>query len=229
MEVAPPNLFARNHPPSSAPPGRFTALMSGHPHSSSSQLNSYSQPSSLRSSDSTQATSSSTLFNPPPPLPTSTPSAVTLPFGQNDSVLNRRGDKEASLFQICVNLRQRLSAFPGFEDKLQEEEEDAGDDADPVTILWRFLRRGYPLMELYNALGPRTMLEVDPNKVQEKKRGQAATYKFMQACKEHLGINETFMVTDLYGDDTTGFVKVCYPQFRSYHLNWRLAFIFIKI
>ena len=84
-------------------------------------------------------------------------------------------------------------------------------------------------MELYNALGPRTMLEVDPNKVQEKKRGQAATYKFMQACKEHLGINETFMVTDLYGDDTTGFVKVCYPQFRSYHLNWRLAFIFIKI
>src|ERR1700760_3654649 len=186
MEVAPPNLFARNHPPSSAPPGRFTALMSGNPHSSSSHLNSYSQASSLRSSDSTQATSSSTLFN-PPPLPTSTPSAVTAPFGQNDSVLNRRGDKEASLFQICVNLRQRLSAFPGFEDKLQEEEEDAGDDADPVTILWRFLRRGYPLMELYNALGPRTMLEVDPNKVQEKKRGQAATYKFMQACKEHLG------------------------------------------
>jgi cell division control protein 24 len=87
-------------------------------------------------------------------------------------------------------------------------EDDAGNDADPVTIVWRFLRRGYPLMTLYNATNPRIPLEVDPNKVGEKKRGQAATFKFMQACKEYLGIIETFMVTDLYGEDTTGFVKV---------------------
>jgi cell division control protein 24 len=90
-------------------------------------------------------------------------------------------------------------------------EDEAGDDADPVTIVWRFLRRGFPLMALYNATNPRIRLEVDPNKVGEKKRGQAATFKFMQACKEHLGITENFMVTDLYGEDTTGFVKVREP------------------
>jgi cell division control protein 24 len=94
---------------------------------------------------------------------------------------------------------------------LQEEEEDAEDDADPVTILWRFLRRGFPLMNLYNALRPPVQIEVDPNKVAERKRGQAATFKFIQACKEHLGITDSFMVTDLYGDDTTGFVKVGTP------------------
>jgi cell division control protein 24 len=106
--------------------------------------------------------------------------------------------------------------FPGFENELRDEEDDAGDGSDPVTILWRFLRRGYPLMALYNATNPRVFLEVDPNKVAEKKRGQAATFKFVQACKEHLGINETFMVTDLYGDDTTGFVKVCELHCRSF-------------
>jgi cell division control protein 24 len=112
------------------------------------------------------------------------------------------------LFQICLNLRMRMGGLPGFEELLLEEEEEAGDDADPVTVVWRFLRRGYPLMDLYNALGPRVPLEVDPNKVGEKKRGQAATFKFMQACMKELGISESFMVVDLYGDDTTGFVKV---------------------
>jgi cell division control protein 24 len=220
MEVVPPHLFlARGHPPSASGSnqGRYTYMSSGPssqaaPHSTN-HFSSYSQQSSVRSSSSTNATSASTLFNPPPPMPSSTPNppsstpAVT-PFGANDSVLNKRGDKEASLFQICVNLRQRLAAFPGFEQALREEEEDADEDADPVTIVWRFFRRGYPLMEMYNALNPHVPLHVDPTKVGEKKRGQAATYKFTTACMTNLGISECFMVTDLYGDDTTGFVKV---------------------
>jgi cell division control protein 24 len=170
---------------------------------------SYSQASSLRSSDSTNATSHSTLFNPPPPLPTSTPSNIGTPMmAPQESVLNKRGDKEASLFQICLNLRMRLRGLPGFDEALLEEEEEAGMDADPVTILWRFFRRGYPLMELYNSLGPRTLLEVDVTTVREAKRGQAATFKFIQACMKELNITECFMILDLYGDDTTGFVKV---------------------
>jgi cell division control protein 24 len=178
--------------------------MSGPSHNSTAHFSSYSQLSAFRSSDSTQATS--TLFN-APPLPSHTPSNSG-PIGANDSVLNKRGDKDASLFQICLSLRQRIGRLPGFEEALQEEEEDAGDDADPVTVIWRFFRRGYPLMDLYNTLGPQIPLEVDPNKVGEKKRGQAATFKFMQACMKELGILESFMVVDLYGDDTTGFVKV---------------------
>jgi cell division control protein 24 len=214
MEVVPPS-YNLPRTPSTTVPGRFTQYMSGmahfhnHNHNQSQNSMSYSQASSLRSSDSTNATSSSTLFNPPPPLPSSTPSNIGTPMnGPQESVLNRRGDKEASLFQICLNLRMRLRGLPGFDQALQEEEDDAGLDADPVTILWRFFRRGYPLMELYNSLEPRTPLEVDPTKVGEKKRGQAATFKFIQACMKELNINECFMILDLYGDDTTGFVKV---------------------
>jgi cell division control protein 24 len=127
-------------------------------------------------------------------------------------VLNKRGDKEGSLFQICLMLRLRLRALPGFEDALTEEEEEAGEDADPVTILWRFFRRGYPLMDLYNALSPRAPLQVDTTKISEQKRGKACTFKFIQACMKELGMPECFMVTDLYGDDTTGFVKVGFPS-----------------
>src|ERR1700760_2597002 len=104
MEVVPPSYIARNHTPGSIVPGRHPAaafMSTPLQHPNSAHFSSYSQPSSLRSSDSTQATSSSTLFN-APPLPTSTPSL--LPIG-NDSVLNVRGDKEGSLFQMCVNLR----------------------------------------------------------------------------------------------------------------------------
>jgi cell division control protein 24 len=198
MEVAPPSFVAA--------PGRYpahSAFMNPPPSLNGPTFGSH--PSSLRSSDSTQATNSSAIFN-PPPLPSSTP--TLLPPFDNGSVLNVRGREDSSLFQICVKLRKRLSAFPHFEEALHEEESEAGEDADPVTILWRFLRRGYPLMDLYNSLSPRVPLEVDPNRVAEKKRGQAATYKFIQACMKELGITECFMVTDLYGDDTSGFVKV---------------------
>jgi len=103
-----------------------------------------------------------------------------------------------------------LRCLPDFEQILSEEEEDADDDTDPVTLLWRTLRRGYPLLALYNALDPAVRLEVDPTKVATKNRGKAATSKFLQACVNVLKFpsEECFIITDLYGDDTTGFVKV---------------------
>lgn len=96
---------------------------------------------------------------------------------------------------------------------MAEEENKADDDADPVTLLWRTFRRGYPLMELYNALGPRTLLHVPSSKTDEKslkKTEKMATYKFMASCVAELGIPQEscFILGDLYGDDTTGFVKV---------------------
>lgn len=65
-------------------------------------------------------------------------------------------------------------------------------------------------MTIYNALNPKVRLEVDESRVAEKKRGQAATFKFLQACMAELKFpaTECFIITDLYGDDTTGFVKV---------------------
>ncbi|KAK3675959.1 Guanine nucleotide exchange factor for Cdc42p [Recurvomyces mirabilis] len=205
--------------PSSTTSARFpnnnnmTAHTTNHPsllHSqghTSSNYSIQSQPSS-RSSDGTQGTSHSTLFA-PPPLP---PGAAALANGEvtaTDNVMNSVADASSSLFQICVSLRQRLIGVPGFREWLIGEEEEADDDTDPVTLLWRTFRRGLPLMMLYNALNPSQPLELKVG-VKEEKSGKAATYKFLQACVNDLKFpqDQCFIITDLYGDDTTGFVKV---------------------
>ncbi|KAF2231214.1 hypothetical protein EV356DRAFT_452365 [Viridothelium virens] len=172
---------------------------------SSSQFSVNSHP-SLRYSDTTQGTSQSTLFPPPPPLP-QTPSNGG-PVEATDNVLNKVAEKETSLFQACLNLRSRLRGVPGFEDQLRALEEEDAEDTDPVTLLWWTFRKGYPLLMIYNTLNPAQPLDVD--RVPENKRGKAATFKFLQACFNELKFapEECFIITDLYGDDTTGFVKV---------------------
>ncbi|KAL9601935.1 MAG: hypothetical protein Q9219_002159 [cf. Caloplaca sp. 3 TL-2023] len=131
----------------------------------------------------------------------------------DNNIMNIRGDMTSSLYQICLSLRRRLSHVPGFHQylvEMDEEEADADGATDPVTSMWNCLRRGYPLMTIYNALQPPDILALDPNKVTEKQVGKAATFKFLQACMQYLKIpaNECFLITDLYGGDTTGFVKV---------------------
>ncbi|KAF1997405.1 hypothetical protein P154DRAFT_537226 [Amniculicola lignicola CBS 123094] len=174
-----------------------------------SQYSSYSH-SSARDTQSTQGTSTSTLFG---------SSSATLvnsgPVEASNNVLNKRADKDTSLFQRCLNLQQRLRSIPGFDKWMDEEEEKADDDADPVTLLWRTFRRGYPLMDIYNALGPKVPLVVDevgPGKKppSEDRKARLAAYKFLQACIGELKFpsEECFMISELYGDDTTGFVKV---------------------
>lgn len=175
----------------------------------SSQYSITSQPSS-RSSDTTQGTASSTLF---PGSSSSNASTVKgMEPGQvtaTENIMNSVADASSSLFQICVSLRQRLLGVPGFSESLIEEEEEADDDTDPVTVLWRTFRRGYPLMMLYNTLRPTQPLVLGPG-VRDDKRGKAATFKFLQACVTDLKFpqEECFIITDLFGDDTTGFVKV---------------------
>lgn len=174
----------------------------------------------------TQAPSTATLFGQPlqqlpqpPQTPQTPPPAFPRtpvnggPVEASDNVLNKRADKDTSLFQRCLTLPMRLRAIPGFEHWMAEEEDKADDDADPVTLLWRTFRRGYPLMELYNALGPPVLLSIPNAKTDEKsmkKNERLATYKFIQACVNELSIPQEscFILGDLYGDDTTGFVKV---------------------
>lgn len=180
-----------------------------------SQYSTYSH-NTARDTHSTNTTTASTLFgNPPPIFPPATP-VNGGPVEASDNVLNKRADKDTSLFQRCLTLQMRLRAIHGFDRFMAEEENKADDDADPVTLLWRTFRRGYPLMELYNALGPRTLLSIPNAKTDEKslKRNEKmATYKFIQSCVSELGIPQEscFIVGDLYGDDTTGFVKVTWP------------------
>lgn len=132
---------------------------------------------------------------------------------RDDNIMNRRADMKSSLYQICLGLRLRLAEVPGFAHhiaEMEEEEAEAEDSTDPVTSMWNCLRRGYPLMTIYNALKPAVPLKVDPSRIAEAKIGKTATYKFLQACLTELMFppNECFLITDLYGGDTTGFVKV---------------------
>ena len=127
-----------------------------------------------------------------------------------DNIINRRGGE--SIYQSCVNLKRRLSEVPSFEPYLHEmdEEDQARGNTDPVSSLWQCLRNGYPLLSIYNASGPDEELHVDPLKVPEAKRPKAATFKFLQACLQDLAFpqQDCFLITDLYGESTTGFIKV---------------------
>ena len=128
--------------------------------------------------------------------------------------MNIKAGANSSLYQICTGLRQRLGDVPGFEEhiiEMEEEEEDSADEPkDPVTLMWNCLRRGYPLMTIYNASLPARPLKIDATKIREDKVGKATTFKFLQACMTEFRIppDECFLITDLFGEDTTGFVKV---------------------
>lgn len=127
-----------------------------------------------------------------------------------DNIINRRGGE--SIYQSCVNLKKRLAEVPGFEAHLveMEAEDRAKGITDPVASLWNYLRNGFPLLTIYNATAPDETLELDYTKVAEAKRPKAATFKFLQACLQELAFpqQDCFLITDLYGESTTGFIKV---------------------
>ncbi|GKZ64509.1 hypothetical protein AnigIFM60653_004745 [Aspergillus niger] len=127
-----------------------------------------------------------------------------------DNIINRRGGE--SIYQSCVNLKKRLAEVPNFEPHMREMEEAdlAQGNTDPVASLWNCLRTGYPLLTIYNASDPEEFLEIDTTKVAEAKRPKAATFKFLHASLKELGFpqQDCFLITDLYGENTTGFTKV---------------------
>ena len=81
---------------------------------------------------------------------------------------------------------------------------------DPVSSLWRCLRKGVPLMTIYNVLQPVEPLRIEDS-MPESRKPKAAAFKFVKMCLEELRIppGDCFTISDLFGDDTTGFVKVC--------------------
>jgi len=111
-----------------------------------------------------------------------------------------------------VNLRARLAQVPGFEPYLLDSDsEDEDEEMDPVTSLWKCLRKGTPLLTIWNSLQPPEPLVLD-EKLKEEKIPKVAAFKFVEACLKgelHLPPEVCFSLQDLFGDDTTGFVKVC--------------------
>ncbi|CAL3963424.1 hypothetical protein PZA11_001047 [Diplocarpon coronariae] len=177
----------------------------------SSRSSQFSGSTAFTSSSSTSLssmTSSATLVAPAAP-----PAQMTQNGGNviaTNNIINQRADASRSLYQICVNLRQRLATVPDFEAHLSDSNsEDEGEDMDPVSSLWRCLRKGTPLVTIYNSLKPPEPLGID-EKTPETKRAKSAAFKFVAACLKELKLppGECFSLQDLFGDDTTGFVKV---------------------
>ncbi|OTA82451.1 hypothetical protein M434DRAFT_37103 [Hypoxylon sp. CO27-5] len=124
------------------------------------------------------------------------------------NIINQKADASRSLYQICIALKQRLARVPNFESHF-EAQSTPRDDEGPVESLWNLLRTGLPLLTIYNCLQPDSPLEIDPT-ANDTRRSKLAIFKFVEACLKRLEIppSESFVIGDLMGNDTTGFVKV---------------------
>ena len=142
------------------------------------------------------------------------PSDVRARDSQTTQALTPIISNHISLFHKCLYLQQRLRQILAFERWMIEEEDKVGDDTDAVTILWRTLQRGYPLIEVYNVFNPQVSLSVGDlgRDLDDKKSSRIAVNKFIEACVHELKfpLGECFTLGDLYGDDISGFLKVVY-------------------
>jgi cell division control protein 24 len=150
--------------------------------------------------------SSATLVN-----PQIAPSSGNVVATSN--IINQRADASRSLYQICVSLKNRLAQVPGFEEYSKQLDQMAQDpdEGGPVESVWKLLRTGHPLLVIYNALEPEERLSVEEvANATEEKLSKIAIMKFYRACLNDLKLPpaESFMIKDLTGSDTTGFVKV---------------------
>ena len=118
-----------------------------------------------------------------------------------------------SLFQVCVDMRKRLSRVPGFHVWMQGYVPDPCDDEDldALATLWAIFRRGFPLLALYNLLSPAVPAIVS-EKVPEGERERNATSIFLRAYMMNfrIPISECFTLIHMYSSNMLGFVKVCF-------------------
>jgi len=102
-----------------------------------------------------------------------------------------------------------LNQVPGLEPYIEEL-----DPNDPVDSLWNFFRTGMPFLTIFNALQPAEPIGIDEANANapEAKKSKIAVFKFVQACLKDLNIPsaDCFVISDVLGTDTSGFVKVCH-------------------
>ncbi|KAI1324092.1 hypothetical protein F5Y16DRAFT_315493 [Xylariaceae sp. FL0255] len=128
------------------------------------------------------------------------------------NIINQKADASKSLFQICIALKNRLVQVPDFQEYSEQLDQQiaSGEDDGPVESLWNLLRSGPPLLTIYNSLQPAQPLKIDPAIQDPARRAKLAIFRFIEACLKQLEIPaaECFVISDLMGQDTTGFVKV---------------------
>ncbi|KAF9174892.1 hypothetical protein BGX21_006832 [Mortierella sp. AD011] len=131
-----------------------------------------------------------------------------------------RGNSVVSLYQSCLNLLERLSGVPDFEEYLNPDSQDmlqAGNPMgsspnDPVNQLWVLFRLGSPLACIFNGLRPKEPLKINnaDTNLSNINACKASVFRFLVACRSELQFSEDdlFSISELYQDDTNGFVKV---------------------
>jgi cell division control protein 24 len=123
-----------------------------------------------------------------------------------------------SLYQQTMSTIEQLYSLPGFEFYLFPEgvanlmkNNDGNPMIDPVAVLWGCFRLGAPLCHLINTLILKKLDVPDVTGLTTYNNTcKKCIYFFLLACKEDLKLSEDslFTITELYRDDTNGFVKV---------------------
>lgn len=159
--------------------------------------------------------SGSTLHNSTTSLSSlaSASTVVPAPNGQvvaTSNIINQKADASRSLYQICMSLKQRLAQVPDFDDymSLMDQWEANDPEGGIVESVWKLLRMGTPLIVIFNLLKPENPMSVDRTPDASGRKAKMSIYKFAEACKNELGIEDIFTISDLIKTDTTGFVKV---------------------
>lgn len=139
--------------------------------------------------------------------------ANAAPVAAAGSIFNK--PTTISLYQTCRIIADRLRDVPGFEDAYLPTGPDAENAVspvrDPVSDLWRCFRLGASLCHLYNATGPESELSVRAAPSTTNLNAcKAEVYHFLLACRTHLGFGDEdlFTISELYSENTNGFVKV---------------------
>ncbi|RKP28125.1 Dbl homology domain-containing protein [Syncephalis pseudoplumigaleata] len=122
----------------------------------------------------------------------------------------------ASFFQTSLQIIDRLSCIPGFDYYLDPEYLTAVADTDiptidPVTTLWCIFRIGNALCELVNIGRPQNPVPINAdNSLASLNLCKKSVFHFLVACKNDFGIRseDVFAISELYQQDTNGFVKV---------------------
>ncbi|GAA5990443.1 hypothetical protein JCM10908_007375 [Rhodotorula pacifica] len=163
-----------------------------------------------------------------------TGSGDSTPVATN-SALNKTASASSSIYQRCTALRERLYRVPDFRDRFVEDTEqslaaiaststsaappaafgstapDSPMQTDPVSQVLSVLRLGASLCFVFNRLGHAHQLDVNPQAtLSNLKACQRGAAHFIMACKQDLQWPEQdlFAVSELYGQDTNGVVKV---------------------
>ena len=131
----------------------------------------------------------------------------------NDSITNKQATGKASIYHTCRSVLNALTFIQGFEKYFDRQENDGLPESnDPLTNLWHICRQGSSLCYLYNTLQPEQPIQIDNTKNSSAaNKSKALVYHFIIACRDQLKFAEEtlFTLSDLYQNDTNGFVKVC--------------------